>query len=292
MNLKINLGKYVVAVSGGVDSVSLLDMLAYQEGLDLIVAHFDHGIRQNSAEDRDFVAQLSRKYRLPFEYAQGFLGRSASEATARKARYDFLFKVMQDSNAQAIITAHHSDDVLETIIINLLRGTGRRGLSSLQSTPVILRPLLNKSKAELITYAKQRGLIWKDDSTNDQDYYLRNRVRRSIIPKLTNLQKKSLLSIYQESVQRNKTIDLLIEELIGSKNSLDRSTIVSLPHKVSLEVVAQWLKQHDIADINTTLIEGLTIKCKTMGHNKVMPISKNTYIKFTAKEIELVKDTL
>src|SRR5437764_343012 len=126
-------GKYVVAVSGGVDSVALLDMLARSDDLKLVVAHFDHGIRKDSAKDRKFVEDLAKNYDLPFVYEEGHLGSGTSEAVARGARYDFLHRVKKSHGAQAIITAHHQDDVLETAIINLLRGTGRKGLTSLTS---------------------------------------------------------------------------------------------------------------------------------------------------------------
>src|SRR3990172_5722177 len=133
-DVDIKLGTYVVAVSGGVDSVVLLHLLVQkgqraegrgQSKYNFIVAHFDHGIREDSKLDRELVQELAKKYNLPFVYNQGNLGPKASEATARDARYAFLNKVKDSVSAQAIITAHHQDDVLETAIINLLRGTNR-----------------------------------------------------------------------------------------------------------------------------------------------------------------------
>src|SRR5882724_1815869 len=134
--LDIKPGRYVVATSGGVDSMALLHLL-YQMSRDsdagwwLTVAHFDHGIRSDSAEDRQLVQAIARQYGLPFVYDEGRLGPGASEATARQARYSFLHQVLGASGARAIMTAHHQDDVLETAIFNLIRGTGRKGLTSL-----------------------------------------------------------------------------------------------------------------------------------------------------------------
>ncbi|HEX6258362.1 MAG TPA: tRNA lysidine(34) synthetase TilS, partial [Candidatus Saccharimonadales bacterium] len=124
-------GTYVVAVSGGVDSIVLLDMLAGQAGLELIVAHFDHGIRQDSTEDAEFVRAAAQRYSLPFELGQATLGPGASEEAARTARYSFLRSIAKKYQAR-IVTAHHADDVIETIAINVARGTGWRGLVSLR----------------------------------------------------------------------------------------------------------------------------------------------------------------
>jgi tRNA(Ile)-lysidine synthetase-like protein len=100
-------GRYVVAVSGGVDSVALLDILRQQTGLELIVAHFDHGIRKDSCQDRLLVEQLAKRYGLTFVYEEAKLGPRTSEETARRARYAFLNKVMREHQAVAIVTAHH-----------------------------------------------------------------------------------------------------------------------------------------------------------------------------------------
>src|SRR6266542_1461422 len=149
MKVRVSPGKYVVAVSGGVDSMVLLDLLRQKPKLELVVSHFDHGIRPDSEEDRRLVQRIARAYGLPFVYARGNLGPKAGEALAREARYAFLRRVQQEQGAKAIITAHHQDDMLETAIMNLLRGTGRRGLSSLKSREGLLRPLLNWTKKDI-----------------------------------------------------------------------------------------------------------------------------------------------
>jgi tRNA(Ile)-lysidine synthase TilS/MesJ len=106
-----------------------------------IVAHYDHGVRSDSQLDRQLVQGVARQHGLTFVYDEGKLGPGTSEAVARKARYAFLRKVQQTTGARAIITAHHEDDLLETALLNLLRGTGRRGVTSLRSRHDIHRPL-------------------------------------------------------------------------------------------------------------------------------------------------------
>jgi tRNA(Ile)-lysidine synthetase-like protein len=170
---------YIIAVSGGVDSVVLLDMMAkYKQTNRLVVAHFDHGIRNDSAADARFVQELARGYQVPFEMRREELGAGASEQLARDRRYVFLNELAKKYDAK-IVTAHHQNDLIETVAINLERGTGWRGLSVFTNTSVI-RPLLTKQKTELYEYALTHHLEWVEDETNQTDEYLRNRLRKSV----------------------------------------------------------------------------------------------------------------
>jgi tRNA(Ile)-lysidine synthetase-like protein len=187
--------KYVLAVSGGVDSVVMLDMLAKEAEHEIIVAHFDHGIREDSVADAEFVRELAKKYDLVFAGERVELGAGASEEKARKARYEFLWRVAKKYDAQ-LLTAHHKDDVIETIVINLLRGTGWRGLCSLRDE-AIKRPLLHMLKEEIIEYAAKHHLQWRTDSTNDDVKYLRNYVRRHITSRFESQEKDRFFALYE-----------------------------------------------------------------------------------------------
>src|SRR5581483_3464845 len=160
---KIPKGRYIVAVSGGLDSMALLNMLSNLPEVKPIVAHFNHGMRVDSKLDEDLVTRTAIRLGLPLEIGHGRLGKNASEAKARTARYSFLVRVQQKHKAKAIITAHHQDDLIETAIINILRGTGRRGLTALAQNRNVVRPLLDMSKAEIIKYAKRSNLEWRED---------------------------------------------------------------------------------------------------------------------------------
>lgn len=169
---------YLVAVSGGVDSVCLLDMLSRSEHR-LIVAHVEHGIRgEASRADARFVAALAQKYNLPFVSTALNLGPNASEELARQKRYDFLLAQAQKFDA-VLVTGHHAEDVAETIAINIERGTGWRGLAVLARTGV-KRPLISFTKTQLYDYALQHRLEWVEDATNASDLYQRNRVRKAL----------------------------------------------------------------------------------------------------------------
>ncbi len=199
--------KLLVAVSGGVDSVVLLDMLVRAGEHELVVAHFDHGIREDSASDVEFVASLAKKYGLPFETKREELGKGASEELARTRRYEFLRAVAKKYDAQ-IATAHHMDDIAETIAINLTRGTGWRGVAVLASD--VYRPLLGKTKADLVYYAQEHQLDWYEDSTNESAAYLRNRIRKQLTDSEVVLQ---LAALRARQVELRNEIDHEIAEL-------------------------------------------------------------------------------
>lgn len=270
-----------MAVSGGVDSMALLHLLKERASTNLIVAHFDHGIRANSAEDRRLVQQIAESYGLPFVYDEGELGPDASEAKAREARYNFLRKVVKASGAKAIITAHHQDDVLETAIINLLRGTGRKGLSSLASKKDVLRPLLSVPKKELIKYAKEHKLKWSEDPTNLQTEYLRNYIRLKLLPKLSGRDKAKLLGIINNTRVLNKELDSLLAQQLEvnmESNKLARKWFTGLPHEVSKEVLASWLRNHGLASFDRKLLERVTVAAKTSQPGAQIDLQNNNFI--------------
>lgn len=222
---------YIVAVSGGVDSVSLLHMLHRVGGRRIVVAHFDHGIRSDSAEDAQFVKRLAHRYGYPYETARVELGPGASEDRARQQRYRFLRWAAQ-KHGGTIVTAHHADDVVETAAINLHRGTGWRGLATHSAD--ISRPLLHYTKAELLAYAKQHGLEWREDSTNQDEAYLRNRLRKRT-QMLSDDEKRQILALRAHQLEAKRLIEAEVRHLIGLGPSYQRYFFTHVPTKVALE---------------------------------------------------------
>jgi len=288
--MKVHLapGKYVVAVSGGVDSMVLLDILRGLPDVELIVAHFEHGIRKDSDQDRKLVETTAEKYGLPFVYKHGNLGVGVSEATARTVRYNFLRQVQKEQNAAGIITAHHKDDVLETAIFNLIRGTGRKGLSALQSTADLVRPLLHIYKDEILAYAQEHHIKWHEDSTNTDETYTRNFIRRQIMPRLNARQKAELAAFVAHAETSNGAIDSMLDELIKrGGNSMDRQWFIMLPHQVSREVLATWLRAHNVRDFDKRLIERLVIAAKVAVPGKVSDINADLLLHVGKHSLEL-----
>jgi len=235
--------KYIVAVSGGVDSVVLLDMLVHQGEHELIVGHFDHGIRDDSAADARFVEELAKKYELPYETKREELGANASEEIARERRYDFLDQLAKKHNAQ-VVTAHHHDDLLETIAINSTRGTGWRGLAVLGNANVA-RPLLAYTKSQLYDYALSHNLEWVEDETNQSQQYLRNQIRKKIAG-LDDGRKIKLKELwYQQSILRD-AIDKECAELLETKSS-SRYFYTMIDEAAAIELLRAELLQKSMS---------------------------------------------
>ena len=288
--IKVRPGKYVVAVSGGVDSMVLLDLLRQKPKLELIVAHFDHGIRPDSAEDRKLVQRIAEHYDVPFVYAQGHLGPNASEALAREARYAFLRGVREEQGASAIITAHHQDDMLETAIMNLLRGTGRRGLSSLKSRKDLVRPLLDWTKKGIRDYAEEHDLVWAEDSTNDDERYLRNYIRHNILGRFTKEGREALSHHIKEASKVNEEIDKLLDKDLDEqpdKMELSRSWYLQLPYAVATEMMAAWLRRNGILQFDRHMIERLVVAAKTARSGKRADVNAEHVVEFTKDKIRL-----
>lgn len=241
--LSLEPGKYIVAVSGGVDSVVLLDMLVAMPGVDLVVAHVDHGIRADSHEDAAFVRTLAGEHNLIYEEARLDLQGRSDEDTARRARHSWLESVYTRHSADAIITAHHRDDVLETVLINLVRGTGWRGLQSLRETGVYKRPLITTAKIDIVTHAINQGLKWREDSTNDDVRYLRNYIRHGVIPRLSFEQTGELYTLYENQCKIGEMITAASKQLLrlasDGEGSLSRYWLIMTPDKVARELLRQ-----------------------------------------------------
>lgn len=182
-------GSALVCVSGGADSVALLDLMyavAGPLGLRLVVAHADHQIQPGSGTVGDTVRQLAERYGVPFELGELGLGPGASETVARRARYRWLREVQQRRGARYLVTAHHGDDQIETVLLRALRGSGTAGLAGIPSRgrAGLVRPLLPFSKAELATHAASRGLPVHEDPANRDPRHDRSWVRVALLPLL------------------------------------------------------------------------------------------------------------
>lgn len=184
----------VVALSGGPDSVALLDALvtlARPLGFRLLAAHLDHGLRPGSAEDASFCVSLCDRLGVPIRTgsadvrARAERDRGGLEQAARRERYAFLRRVCREEQAVAIAVAHTRDDQAETLLLRLLRGAGATGLAGMRlRRGAIVRPLLDVPRADVIAHLRERGLAFREDPTNAQLVHRRNRVRHELLPYL------------------------------------------------------------------------------------------------------------
>jgi tRNA(Ile)-lysidine synthase len=179
-------GKTLVAVSGGPDSLALLDLLvrtADVHSLDLAVAHVDHGIDPASGAVAERVRLVADACHLPFLDRSLELGPEASETNARAARYEALEEIRLEAEARYVLLGHHQDDQVETVLMRVLRGTGPAGLAAMAPRQdTLVRPLLSFRREELAQYCAERGLEWWDDPANRDERHLRTWIRQRLLP--------------------------------------------------------------------------------------------------------------
>ncbi len=188
----------VVGVSGGADSLCLAHLL-WKLGYPLLIAHFDHGLRPESQADREAVQAFAREAGLQFAFerqdVQAYADEQALsiEEAARMLRYQFLFRQADAAGAQAVAVAHSANDQVETVLMHLLRGAGLSGLSGMpvyslpnpwsQDIPLV-RPLLSTWREDILAYNRDQGLVAREDATNQDLRYYRNRLRHELLPYL------------------------------------------------------------------------------------------------------------
>jgi tRNA(Ile)-lysidine synthase len=212
--------QYVAAVSGGADSLALADALQ-RCGFRFTVCHVEHGIRAGeSLEDAAYVEDFCRQRDIAFcckhVDAQELQRRQklSLEDAARRLRYQALFQCVEETGADFILTAHQKDDQAETFLLRLLRGSGTRGLGAIRfRQDIVLRPLLSLSAAELRQYCTDRGIFWREDSTNEDLYYARNRVRKVLLPLLEEAFSPSVMDILCRTAEHLQTDETFLEEL-------------------------------------------------------------------------------
>ncbi len=179
--------KYLLAVSGGIDSTVLADLFK-QAQLDFALAHCNFKLRDaDSDADQAFVNELARQLGVPlFQHVCDLSHTTENiQLAARNRRYNWFKKILIEENYDYLVTGHHLDDSLESFLLNLQRGTGLKGLLGIQNRGYILRPLQKFSRPKIKAYALQHHLKWREDKSNDSEKYRRNYIRHQIVPLLT-----------------------------------------------------------------------------------------------------------
>ena len=264
----------LLAISGGVDSACLLHM--YKDDPEVFVVHFNHGTRPSSNDDEKFVKSLAEKYGKKFMVGRAELGANVSEEKARTARYDFLRKTAKENNAE-IFTAHHLDDLIESITINLLRGTGWRGLVPLDAND-IKRPLIEKnfSKKDLLKYATENDLSFREDPTNHEDNYLRNRLREKL-HEFSPAEKTRLIELSRAQKNLKIEIDDILKSLITEK-TYQRNWFKNLDDKIALELLRFITKENQIS-LTRPELENFLNAIRTYAPEKSFNLPKDRLVK-------------
>lgn len=254
----------VVGLSGGPDSVALLDALVSlgrRRGFRPLAAHLDHCLRPDSGADVQFCQEICQGLEVELRTGTADVrARAASEKggleqAARRERHRFLEEARQDAGAVAIALAHTRDDQAETVLLRLLRGAGTTGLASMQGRRgVTLRPLLDVSRDEVLDHLRERGLPWRSDPTNEDLTILRNRVRHELIPYLEGRFNPSLREglartaglLADEAAHLQAQADALLDDIAradGEELFLDRAALGRAPAPVARVAVRRALER-------------------------------------------------
>jgi tRNA(Ile)-lysidine synthase len=265
--------RYLVAVSGGRDSVVLLHWLLAQGYRKLIVCHFEHGLRGRAGKsDARFVERLAEKQGLKFELGSADVPALAKrrkqsiETAARQERLAFFERVGRRRRCRTIFLAHQADDQVETFLLNLFRGAGGRGLGAMRPRSTygsleIVRPLLGVWRSEIDAYIRAHDLRFRDDPTNEKLEARRNRVRHKILPWLEkqfgrNLRKTiwravALLAEEEEYLESQLPVALTTQPELAVKR------IAALPVALQRRTIRRWLGEQGIADLAFNDIESV-----------------------------------
>jgi len=240
--------RVLLAVSGGMDSMVMAHLFA-RAGFSVGIAHVNFCMRgAESDADEALVCSLAHQLDVPFfttrfdtqEIAQQ---RNLSiQVVARELRYTWFGTVARENGYALIATAHHQNDVLETLLLNLVRGTG---LAGLRSIPIqqgqIIRPLWALSRLAIKDYAVDQGLIWRNDRSNDDDKYSRNKIRHHVVPILEKLN-PNLTHTLTQTLERLRAADTLVNTLVGQSRQecIEHHGVLQTIHPDKLMVLAEW----------------------------------------------------
>ena len=250
--------KLFLAVSGGLDSMVLVHLFQ-QLNYEIVVLHCNFQLRGlESFEDQQFIQEYSNTNAIPFVFTQFDTEAFAADfkvsiqVAARELRYSWFYEQLAIQKGDFILTAHHADDNLETFLINLSRGTGLEGLIGIPAqNEKVIRPLLSFSRQQIEEYASVNKLKWREDSSNDSDKYLRNKIRHHLVPLLKELNPNFISSFEKTQSFLSEAQDLVDDAAImvyqqvareeGEDIYFDLGRLLQLPNYSSY--LYQWLKE-------------------------------------------------
>jgi len=264
--------RIAVALSGGLDSVVLLDTVCKAQAKDqsqIFAFHIHHGLQKQADEWLIFCEKLAKKYKIHFDFRLLHLTGNSEEgnieARARAGRYEALTELCIEYGIKDLLLAHHQNDQAETVLLQLLRGAGVAGTAGMPAVREINgkegkvtlgRPLLNHSRKELEAYAKAHKLRWIEDPSNQDSKYRRNAIRKSILPALEKIQPEAIANLARSAGLLGEAQALLDRlavqdgKIILLKTGLKHKTLMDLAKKdlpAANNVLRYWLKANDLA---------------------------------------------
>ena len=292
-------GKYIVALSGGADSVSLLFVLKHLEhelGISVEAAHCNFHLRgAESVRDEEFCKQLCERLSVPLHLihfdtqAYADLHRVSIEMAARDLRYGYFENLRRDIEAQDICVAHHRDDSVETVLLNLVRGTGLRGLRGIQPrNGNIIRPLLSLSREDIVQYLGALGESYVTDSTNLHNDVKRNKIRLDVMPLLRELNPSVSQSIFESSLRVGEALKVFDEAM---KRSI--ADVTTPPRGCTLG--GALVSSAPTKQLGTTLSQPLTISVNRLKQQPSPEYTLHEILSprgFTSAQIEQIYTSL
>ena len=263
-------------------------LLAMYKHADIVVAHVDHGTRKSSAKDANFVRQKCQELGVKFYETKLELGEGVSEELARKKRYEFL-KTIQEKESGTLCTAHHLDDVLESIAINLIRGTGWRGLTPFYGDELVRPFIIAKMwKRDVLKFAGEQNICFRQDPTNYEAAYLRNRVREKMT-ELDNATRVDIIKLFEKQNELRGKIEKLVTELakqtVVGKNFHKKELFLTADEKVALEILREICLMHGYSLTRKQLGDFLSA-IKTYAPHKKFNLPKNHFVTILKNYIE------
>ena len=241
---------YIIGVSGGPDSMALLDM-AYNSGLKLVVAHVNYQKRPTADRDMNIVFDYCLNRNIIFEYRLVKQHQGNFQKWARDQRYEFFQSLAHQYQAMGVLLAHHQDDLIETYLLQKQRKQVPLYWGINDQTVIddltIIRPLLDKSKSELIEYCMVNGIQYGDDESNASDTYTRNRIRHQMVDKLDNDEKEEILANIKRDNECLITQQNLVKNIYTEVfNDYDKAKLSKIDSEIQTEVIRYYLLNNGI----------------------------------------------
>lgn len=308
-NLNLNKNKtLVLSISGGVDSMVMLSLLHHSE-YRIAVVHFDHMKRDNSKLEKELVEEYCKINDIPFYYYKLNIKSGNFHNEAHQLRKHYLQEVAKANKTKYILTAHHQDDLLENVLIKLTRGSNLLGYAGMQQIYskdgfTYVKPLLFTSKDELIIYANENSINYLEDESNEEDFYLRNRYRHTIVPIMKQENEQLLKQVEKYNKQITSAFNYIREntiKLIGKTLEIDLNKYIKHSEALQDDMIAFLLEHYKlevsyeiISKIKSLLLSSTPnleynlsknhIFIKTYDKAFIMPLSKDSFRKSTLKE--------